>query len=90
MRKRVTTSCYGLVQQDSRECLFPQPSIYHSKVPVNEPPPGSPTGAPIETAVRLQSPLLHILQISHKIPLAKDFFLPEALGKECPSMFLTE
>ena len=71
---------------------FPEPSfICHSTLPVSEPPPDSPTGAPMERVACLQSLLLYVLQIPHKIPLLKNyFFLSKALGKEHPSMFPKE
>jgi len=75
-----------------RDAPFPEPSfICHSTLPVSEPPPDSPTGAPMERVACLHSLLLCVLQIPHKIPLLKNyFFLSKALRKEHPSMFPKE
>ena len=45
------------------DALFPEPSICLSKVLVNEPPPGSPTGAPMERVAHFQSLLSHVSPI---------------------------
>jgi hypothetical protein len=65
------------------------PSSASQKVPVNEPTPGSPTGAPMERAARFQSLLLHVSRVSHKSSPDKRNFtlLSKALGKERPPMF---
>jgi len=46
-----------------RDTPFPEPSICLSKVVVNETPPVSPTGAPMEIFAHFQNLLLHVLQI---------------------------
>jgi hypothetical protein len=46
---------------------FPEPSlICPSKVPVNEPPPGSPEGGHMERVARFQNLLFNVSRIPHK------------------------
>jgi len=68
---------------------FPEPSfIYLSKVPENEPPPGSPVRALTERSARFQRPLEHISQVPHKSSDNRNFsLLSKALGKQRPAMF---
>ena len=64
-----------LLHKIIRDAPFPEPSfICFSKVPVNEPPPGSPEGAPMERVAHLQSLFFHGSQFPHKIPLIKEIF----------------
>ena len=70
--------------------MFPEPSfICLSEVLVHEPPPGSPTGAPMERVAHFHSLLLHVSRIPHESPPDKKKFtvLSEALGKKRPPMF---
>jgi hypothetical protein len=55
---------------------FQSPPSGSQKVPVNEPPPGSPMGALMERVARYLSLILHISQIPHKIPLIKKEISP--------------
>jgi len=62
------------------------PSSASQKCPVNEPPPGSPTGALMGRVVRFQSLLLDVSRVSHKRFSDKGnvTLLSKALGKERP------
>jgi hypothetical protein len=73
----------GPRKKEPRCALF-----YLSKVPVNEPPPGSPTG-PLETEQPVYKAFFYIsLKFLIKISLNKEFFPSlKGLGKKRPSMF---
>jgi hypothetical protein len=73
-----------------KDAPFSEPSFSClSKVSVNEPPPGSPTGAHMERVTRFRSLLFNVSLIPHTISLDKKEISPsiKVLGKERPSMF---
>jgi len=63
--------------------------LFLSKVPVNEPPPGSPTGPLWRELLVYKTFFFTLSQIPHKnFPKKINFSLfSKTLGKECPSMF---
>jgi len=68
---------------------FHSPPSVSQNFPVNEPPPGSPAGAPMERVACFNSRLLYVSRFTQKSSPDKRNFtlLSKALGKERPLMF---